>query len=1052
MAINNESLNRKLYGLLKVKGYNPVPKDSKGQTTPVPDEAEVFKFTFTRGGKAVGDVWITIDSSQNLVVYYDDEVADDDENTGAGATDFNDSWTGLIQHLKNWAQRRQLSFELKNKNHLSSDMAQRAHMKKEEGIHESAKDDSTPLTEAQNMQQKYLQVIRKYKLIPKIKELVVKLQKRAARDSDPDMRKMYAGDARNAMTVLRNLQRGNIRGARIAFARQDTAARDEYFKARYDGGWQFTQAHKALAVVLGVGLNTGNYDDDEPTIDQFLKEKAVSKAQQKFMGMVHAAQKGGKAASPEVAKVAKSMGKKDAKDFASTKHKGLPNKVSEATRSRPFDDIPRDGCAVKGCDKDAKKGSEYCEKHTYKPKPQKEKRVDEALHFSPGAYPNVDHMNGPSAVNSIPTIPATPSSSKRQYADKAKWGKDINEINSALYDDTAEYISTIKGTKVNVDGRTIAEWNNAAQKGWIDAGTMTEGRKPKYPSGKGCICKGNKASDNCPVHGAIDEAKMTPAQHALAEGYYPMGKKASYTDAVPSVKIVIQHSRQIEEGEQRFRNIAKIFLENTNGERILAPTIKPGIARIYARHLAEGGLPHNERWNHIGALVEEYTKMAGFVRATRSNQFKESAQKLVQEGLNHYSNLRETLNKLTTHRGYNEYFESWTPVLTEESESDTTLNELFVQEKLDPRIECVMPILSKLHKRVTEMSEVSALAEWADEITEDPLPPMQPLSKKPKWIKSDSKWVDKKSSKISQLEATLEKAGYQRIKDPAGNEYQYKWVKQGEPTYVVNYRFGAKGYEHAWREDGGRIQEEESLTSNNPQGIPEANVTEGKMAEADGIIQDILNGEREIYYVMNHPKNKVEQYVASILTKMYDEIAAEHYLHPDDDFEKIEARMMDQLEKDYWRAPVDGYGKTLNEAPVDRTEFNTWEEFKKGVADRGYTLEEPYADGENGPSPNDPYESTLVLDHNGDYIGMFWHEGEATSQGVIFNTSEDFQRWSNEGDMVDADTPDGPREPSDDMDGDFDTGMRDAGMGTDEDYGTPADEMFESIKKLAGVK
>ena len=60
-------------------------------------------------------------------------------------------------------------------------------------------------------------------------------------------------------------------------------------------------------------------------------EKAVSKAQQRFMGMVHAAQKGEKAASPEVAKVAKDMGKKDAKDYASTKHKGLPEKVKETT-------------------------------------------------------------------------------------------------------------------------------------------------------------------------------------------------------------------------------------------------------------------------------------------------------------------------------------------------------------------------------------------------------------------------------------------------------------------------------------------------------------------------------------------------------------------------------------------------------------------------------------------------------------------------------------------------------------------------------------------------
>ena len=63
--------------------------------------------------------------------------------------------------------------------------------------------------------------------------------------------------------------------------------------------------------------------------EETLNEKAVSKKQQKFMGMVRAAQKGEGASSPEVAKVASSMKKKDVKDFASTKHKGLPEKKKE---------------------------------------------------------------------------------------------------------------------------------------------------------------------------------------------------------------------------------------------------------------------------------------------------------------------------------------------------------------------------------------------------------------------------------------------------------------------------------------------------------------------------------------------------------------------------------------------------------------------------------------------------------------------------------------------------------------------------------------------------
>ena len=66
-------------------------------------------------------------------------------------------------------------------------------------------------------------------------------------------------------------------------------------------------------------------------INQVITEKSVSQQQQKFMGMVYAAKKGEKPASPAVAKTAAGMSKSDAKDFAKTKHKGLPNKVGEAT-------------------------------------------------------------------------------------------------------------------------------------------------------------------------------------------------------------------------------------------------------------------------------------------------------------------------------------------------------------------------------------------------------------------------------------------------------------------------------------------------------------------------------------------------------------------------------------------------------------------------------------------------------------------------------------------------------------------------------------------------
>ena len=227
-------------------------------------------------------------------------------------------------------------------------------------------------------------------------------------------------------------------------------------------------------------------------------------------------------------------------------------------------------------------------------------------------------------------------------------------------------------------------------------------------------------SDQSNLEADMAKREHTKREEQVNEGYYPISKTASGNNNIPSVTMRIQHTRTIEEGEQRYRNIARIFVENQDGERILLPTTKPGLARTYVRHIAEGGKPNDERWNHLNNLCEEYQKMAGFVRATRNGQFNESAQSLVNEGINHYQKLRETLGKLQGKRGYNAYFESYTPALMEDEEQ-VDLSEMFMSSSLDPRIESVMPILSKLSKNITEttdMAETIALEEWADSLTE----------------------------------------------------------------------------------------------------------------------------------------------------------------------------------------------------------------------------------------------------------------------------------------------------------------------------------------------
>ena len=127
MAKNNESLNDSLFQLLRSRGYDPTLLGTDGKEIPVPEEAEVFQFKFMKDGKDYGPVTISIDGLSKLVVYYGDEVASSPSDEGKTGQD---SWYSLLNHLKRFSQQHQLSFELKDTDHLKYDMAKRTNMKK----------------------------------------------------------------------------------------------------------------------------------------------------------------------------------------------------------------------------------------------------------------------------------------------------------------------------------------------------------------------------------------------------------------------------------------------------------------------------------------------------------------------------------------------------------------------------------------------------------------------------------------------------------------------------------------------------------------------------------------------------------------------------------------------------------------------------------------------------------------------------------------------------------------------------------------------------------
>lgn len=112
--------------------------------------------------------------------------------------------------------------------------------------------------------------------------------------------------------------------------------------------WVQSKLAKIEGMMISIDEYMQNQQDGDNSEEEPIAEKAVSKQQQKFMGMAHAMQKGEKikGASKELKKVAKTMKPKDVEDFAATKHKGLPTKVSKKKKEEEVEESSTTAGAV----------------------------------------------------------------------------------------------------------------------------------------------------------------------------------------------------------------------------------------------------------------------------------------------------------------------------------------------------------------------------------------------------------------------------------------------------------------------------------------------------------------------------------------------------------------------------------------------------------------------------------------------------------------------------------------------------------------------------------
>jgi hypothetical protein len=208
---------------------------------------------------------------------------------------------------------------------------------------------------------------------------------------------------------------------------------------------------------------------------------------------------------------------------------------------------------------------------------------------------------------------------------------------------------------------------------------------------------------------------------AVTESKYYGYKNTSYTKPTKEAKLKIVHSKPIDEdnGDARYRNVAKLYVETAEGERFKLPFTKLYAGRAMARHCSEGGLPYDEFGSYISETVGDIQVLEAFLRSARGKEWTDAgADLMVETGIRHLSALKKKVKKMIGRRGYREELDAFSPEQEQEhSETTDKIREMFTQTLLDTRIEEAIPVLNKLEARDSVMKEITEFENWAEDTT-----------------------------------------------------------------------------------------------------------------------------------------------------------------------------------------------------------------------------------------------------------------------------------------------------------------------------------------------
>jgi hypothetical protein len=185
--------------------------------------------------------------------------------------------------------------------------------------------------------------------------------------------------------------------------------------------------------------------------------------------------------------------------------------------------------------------------------------------------------------------------------------------------------------------------------------------------------------------------------------------KSSYEN-LDKTRLIIRHKKEInaEQMGARARHIQSLFIENETGERFKYPYNHLAGARAMARHVANGGLPHDDFGRHIIETSGNIAKLTAFKRYVQNKDFMNSTSNDIIEGSSiELENLRSHIKKLQSQQYYKECSENFiTPEINTDLDENIVndLTSAFTLHNFNDDLKEMFPLLHNIQQKRSEIN------------------------------------------------------------------------------------------------------------------------------------------------------------------------------------------------------------------------------------------------------------------------------------------------------------------------------------------------------------